>query len=156
MRTSAAGLARVMRMLMDRGRLDGKAFLPPETVDLMLSRQWTHDPSAGDSEGEYGVHRNYFNAWGLGNQHFLDVSGPYRGDRLVEGGGFTAVGHLGDAWGLAGTFAFNRETRNGIIVLIGGVAIDPMKNPGVYSAFSRHEEKILTAIYRRAIRGMGD
>ncbi len=156
LRTSAAGLARVMRMLMDRGRLDGKAFLRPETVDLMLSRQWTHDPSAGDSEGEYGVHRNYFNAWGLGNQHFLDVSGPYRGDRLVEGGGFTAVGHLGDAWGLAGTFAFNRETRNGIIVLIGGVAIDPMKNPGVYSAFSRHEEKILTAIYRRAIRGMGD
>lgn len=156
LRTSAAGLARIMRMLMERGRIDGKVFLRPETVDLMLSRQWTHDAAAGDSEGEYGIHRNYFNAWGLGNQHFLDVSGPNRGDRLVEGGGFTAVGHLGDAWGLAGTFAFNRESRDGIIVLVGGVAIDPLRNPGMYSAFSRHEEKILTAIHRRAIRGIAD
>jgi hypothetical protein len=146
-----------MRMLMDDGRSDGRAFLRKETVDAMLSRQWRYDAAAknGDSRSEEG-HKDLFNAWGLGNQHFLDVSGPGRGDRLVEGGGFTGVGHLGDAWGLTATFAFNRETRDGLIYLIGGVAIDPEKNRGAYSALYRHEEKILTALHKRAIRGIAD
>ncbi|MBL0143439.1 MAG: beta-lactamase family protein [Betaproteobacteria bacterium] len=154
LRTSAAGLARIMRMLMDGGLVDAKPFLRSETVDAMLAEQWRYDATAknGDSRSEEG-HKDLFNAWGLGNQHFLDVSGPGRGDRLVEGGGFTGVGHLGDAWGLTAIFAFNREARDGLIVLIGGVAIDPEKNRGAYSGLYRHEEKILTALYRRAIRG---
>ena len=51
--------------------------------------------------------------------------GPDGGDRLVEGGGFTAVGHLGDAWGLLGAFAFDRESRDGFIFLAGGPGFDP-------------------------------
>jgi CubicO group peptidase (beta-lactamase class C family) len=157
LRTRATDLARLMRMLMDGGRIDGRAFLRSETVEAMLGRQWRYDAAAknGDARSEEG-HKDLFNAWGLGNQHFLDVSGRGRGDRLVEGGGFTGVGHLGDAWGLTATFVFNREARDGLIVLIGGVAIDPEKNRGAYSGLYRHEEKILTALHKRAIRGIAD
>jgi CubicO group peptidase (beta-lactamase class C family) len=157
LRTSAAGLARIMRMLMDGGRIDGREFLRGETLEAMLSRQWTHDAAAGngDARSEEG-HRDLFNAWGLGNQHFVDLSGPGRGDRLVEGGGFTGAGHLGDAWGLTAAFAFSRDKREGLIFLIGGVAIDPEKNHGKYSALFRHEERILTALHRRALRGLAD
>src|SRR6185295_8736653 len=91
LRASAADLGRVMRMLMARGEIDGRRFLKAQTVDLMLSRQWTWREGAGNSA--YGTGKQRLNAWGLGNQHFLDVGGAGSGDRLVEGGGFTGVGH---------------------------------------------------------------
>ena len=91
------------------------------------------------------------NARGLGAQIFLDISGPGRGDRVVDGGGMNAVGHLGDAWGLTSAMLFDREKKNGMIFLIGGPGFNPETNPGKYSSFFRHEEMILTALYRRAI-----
>jgi hypothetical protein len=120
----------------------------------MLSRQWRRGERDGDSD--YGSHRSRFNAWGLGNQHFLDVSGPDFGDRLLEGGGFTAIGHLGDAYGLLGTLALDRASRNGFAFLIGGTGCDPETQRGVFSAGARFEERIVTALYRRAIAGRTD
>ena len=120
----------------------------------MLSRQWQRGPDNGESD--YGSHRGRFNAWGLGNQHFLDLSGPDFGDRLVEGGGFTAVGHLGDAYGLMGTFAFNAASKDGLVFLVGGTGFDPETDRGAYSAAARFEERIATALYRRAIQGKAD
>lgn len=153
LRTSARGLARIMRMLMDRGAVDGKPFLRPETIDTMLAEQWRFDTRRrnGDAASEEG-HPGLFNAWGLGNQHFLDLSGPGRGDRLVEGGGFKGVGHLGDAWGLTGTFVFEPKARDGLIVLVGGVGANPETQPGTYSAHYRHDERLLSALWRGALR----
>ncbi|MEP7069910.1 MAG: serine hydrolase, partial [Usitatibacter sp.] len=154
LRASASDLARVMRMLMNSGELDGKRILSTETVDAMLARQWPRGGAGGESG--YGSHKARFNAWGLGNQQFLDVSGPDFGDRLVEGGGFVASGHLGDAYGLFATFAFDRASRNGFIFLVGGTSFDPEGERGAYSAASRFEERIATALYRRAIQGRAD
>ena len=152
---ATADLGRIMRMLMNGGALDGRRILKPETVDAMLALQWRHDGGAnGDSS--YGNSKGVFNAWGLGNQHFLDISGPVFGDRLIEGGGFTAVGHHGDAYGLYAAFVFDRATKNGMIMLIGGTGFDPDTDRGAYSAAPRFEERILTAIYRRAIQGKAD
>ena len=149
LRISAAGLGRIMRMLMNGGELDGKRVLRKETVAAMLAPQWRHDGRNGESD--YGTRKQRFNAWGLGNQHFVDVGGPGRGDRLVEAGGFKAVGHLGDAYGLTAVFAFDPASRDGMIVLVGGTAFDPDTDPGRYSSLSRYEERILDALYR-AIR----
>jgi hypothetical protein len=91
------------------------------------------------------------NAWGLGNQQFLDISGPGSGDRLVEGGGFKAVGHTGDAWGLTSALVFDRTKKIGIIFLAGGPGFNPETAPGKYSAHHRYEEQILTALYRHAV-----
>jgi hypothetical protein len=120
----------------------------------MLSTQWRYDAALRNGSNADGDESQRFHEWGLGNQHFLDVSGPHRGDRLVEGGGFRAVGHFGDAWGLTSSFVFDREKKNGMIFLIGGPGFDPETYPGAYSAQYRHEEKILTALYRHAILGL--
>jgi CubicO group peptidase (beta-lactamase class C family) len=154
LRASAADLGRVMLMLMNSGEIDARRILAKETVDTMLARQWPRTGAAG--QNQYGSHKGRFNAWGLGNQQFLDVSGPDFGDRLVEGGGFPASGHLGDAYGLFATFAFDRATKNGFVFLVGGTGFDPERERGAYSSASRFEERIATALYKRAILGVTD
>jgi CubicO group peptidase (beta-lactamase class C family) len=151
LRASAADLSRVMRMLMNRGTLDGKRFLEARTVDAMLARIWKYEGANGDTS--YGTSKDFFNAWGLGIRHFVDVSGAGSGDRLVDGGGFTGVGHHGDAYGLRGTFVFDPKTRDGIVYLAGGTGFDPAGDRGLHSGFLRYEERILDAVYRHALRG---
>jgi CubicO group peptidase (beta-lactamase class C family) len=157
-RLSAAGLATIMKMLMQKGRHRGASFLRPATIDEMLATLWrwngrrdtTGDATDTASNGnpDFGSHRESMLEWGLGNQHFVDHTGPGIGDRLVEARGFTAVGHTGDAWGLRGAMVFDPRGRDGMIFLIGGHGFDPETYPGTYSANYRHEEKILTAMHR--------
>ncbi|MFL6635458.1 MAG: serine hydrolase domain-containing protein, partial [Massilia sp.] len=139
LRISARDMGVVMRMLMGHG----PRLLKPSTLELMFSRQWTYDGRNGDTSD------GLFHCWGLGNEQFPDDAGT----RLVEGGGFPAVGHLGDAYGLMSVFAFDRKRRNGMIVLVGGTSTDPFgpANKGKYSSLARFQERILTALYRGAI-----
>ena len=158
-RLTAEGLGKVMLMLMNDGVHEGRQILKQDSVEQMFSVQWRHDGGGlnGNSNGEvgFGAHSDLMNVWGLGVQHFQDISGPNRGDRLVEGGGFKASGHLGDAWGLTSAMVLDRKTKNGLIFLTGGPGFDPETYTGKYSAFYRHEEQILTALYKRAIVGDG-
>jgi hypothetical protein len=114
----------------------------------MFSEQWTNNGSNGDTL------RGLYHSWGLGTQRFANTPGS--GNRLVQGGGFSAVGHLGEAYGLVSTFVVDLEHRNGLISLIGGFGTDPELYPGQYSALVRSEELILTALYRRAVLGKAD
>jgi len=154
LRATVADLGRVLGMLAGGGELDGRRFLSRRAVDEMLAIQWRHDGRNGDRD--YGNRRSRLNAWGLGLQRFLDASGPAAGDRLVEGGGFPAVGHLGDAYGLTGVVALDPASGNGMVVLVGGTGFDPDTDPGAYSSLARYEERILTALHRRAILGKPD
>jgi CubicO group peptidase (beta-lactamase class C family) len=154
-RLSAEGLGVIMLMLMNGGETANGRFLKAATVAALLMRAWTFTPAGkglpANGQPNFGSHQALMNAWGLGNQHFLDISGPKGGDRLVQGGGLTGVGHIGDAWGLTSAFVMNRERRCGFIYLIGGPGDDPEKHPGRYSAFYRHEEAVMTALYRGAV-----
>ena len=153
-RLSAADLGKVMLMLMNEGMHDGKRVLSVASVREMLREQWRADADGSGKNGDVnsGGGKQLMNAWGLGNQHFLDVTGAARGDRLVEGGGFTALGHLGDAWGLTSAFVFDPKSKNGMIFLSGGPGFDPDTTPGAYSALHRYEERILSALYKYALR----
>jgi CubicO group peptidase (beta-lactamase class C family) len=151
-RLSAQSLGKIMLMLMNDGQHEGRTILKKESVDEMLKAQWRHDGSGKNGASTYGNGKNAMNEWGLGNQHFLDVTGPGSGDRLVEGG-FKAVGHTGNAWGLTSALVFDREKKNGMIFLVGGPAFDPATDVGKYSAHPRYEERILTALHREAITG---
>ena len=142
LRMSAADLGKIMLMLIDGGRFEGQAFLKPSSVAAMLSRQWRFD--AGRPNGD--THHGLFTEWGLGVQHF--ESKPGRGSNLIAGGGVAASGHLGEAYGLLSVFAFDAVRRNGVVVLIGGTVQEPSATPGKYSALSRHEELVLTTLYR--------
>jgi CubicO group peptidase (beta-lactamase class C family) len=137
LRVSAAGLGKVMLMLINDGVHQGKRILAPATLRTMFARQWTDNGTNGDTE--HGLYR----CWGLGNQQFPD--------RLVEGGGYAGVGHLGDAYGLRSVFVVNLEQRSGMIVLVGGVSSDPDAYKGAYSSMARFEERILSAMHRRLL-----
>jgi len=139
LRISARDMGVVMRMLMG----SGPRLLQPATLDLMFSRQWTYDGRNGDTAD------GLFRCWGLGNEQFPDAPGT----RVVEGGGFPAVGHLGDAYGLMSVFVFDPARRHGMIVLAGGTSTDPFApaNKGRYSSLARFQERILTALYEGAI-----
>jgi CubicO group peptidase (beta-lactamase class C family) len=105
--------------------------------------------------GDGGSYRGLYHAWGLGNQQFTDTSivrdGRASGDRLVEGGGFTGVGHLGWSWGLNALFAFDPASNNGMIYVSTGVGADPDRQPGKFSSEARFQERITDALYLGAI-----
>jgi CubicO group peptidase (beta-lactamase class C family) len=155
LRISTADLAQIMLMLMNGGRHDGRQILAPQTVASMFSRQWTLSAANGSANGDGGSYRGLYHAWGLGNQQFTDTSivkdGKASGDRLVEGGGFKGVGHLGWSWGLNALFAFDPATKNGMIYVSTGVGADPDKQPGRFSSEARFQERITDAVYRGAI-----
>jgi len=144
LRISARDLGTIMLMLMGGGRHAGRRILGAATLERMFARQWSADGHGGNGDTLDGL----FNAWGLGNAQFPDQPGQ----RLVEGG-FGAVGHLGDAYGLRSVFAFDPARRNGLIVLVGGTSSDPGLQKGRYSALARFEEQILTSMFRHAIAG---
>lgn len=145
LRISAAGLGKIMRMLLDGGRYQGKQVLQPASIALMFGRQWQLALDGGNGDSERGLYR----AWGLGNQQFDAVAG--QGNRLVEDASFAAVGHLGDAYGLVSAFVLDFANKNGMVSLVGGTGSDPERYPGRYSAMGRSEELILTTLYRGAI-----
>ncbi|WP_229256055.1 serine hydrolase domain-containing protein [Duganella fentianensis] len=144
LRISALGLGQLMQMLLQQGQYQGRTILQPDSIRLMFSQQWLYDGRNGDTEqGQYG-------SWGLGSQRFGQLADGR--DRLVEDAGFHAVGHLGEAYGLLSTFAVDFERGIGMVVLIGGLGRDPALYPGQYSALTRSEERILTALYRHVTR----
>jgi len=142
LRISARGLGTVMLMLMHGGVHDGRRILKASTLAQMFARQWT----AVDTDGVHNTADGRFTARGLGNAHYPDQPGK----RLVEGG-FDAVGHLGDAYGLRSVFAFDATRRNGMVVLVGGTAVDPASRPGRGAILAGFEEKVLTSLFHHAI-----
>jgi CubicO group peptidase (beta-lactamase class C family) len=157
LRISTLELARIMLMLMQGGRDGERQILAPQTIATMFGRQWTLSPdgSNGSPDGDGGSYHGLFQAWGLGCQLFTDTSivrdGRASGDRLVDGGGFRGVGHLGWAWGLNALFAFDPLTKNGMIYASNGVGADPDRQYGKYSSEARFQEGITDALYRGAI-----
>lgn len=146
LRISAPSLGVVMRMLMNGGVHGQSRLFQRATLERMFARQWTHDGRAG-IEGNGDTLKGLYHAWGLGNQHFPDRPGM----RLVEGGGFDALGHLGEAYGLRSVFAADLARGNGLVVLSGGSSADPDLQVGRHSALARYEERILDALYQYAI-----
>jgi CubicO group peptidase (beta-lactamase class C family) len=145
LRISAHDMGVVMQMLMNGGMHDGRRILEQSTLDQMFARQWTYDGKGGNGDSLGGL----FNCWGLGNEQFPDD--PATNTRLVEGGGFAAVGHLGDAYGLMSVFVADLRNRNGMVALVGGTSADPLAYKGKYSSLARFQEQILSSMHRRAI-----
>src|SRR5689334_24747384 len=124
MRISAADMGKIMLMLISNGRHEGRQILRPESLQAMFAEQWRYIARSGDTL------KGLYHSWGLGTQRFADE--PGKGNRLVSGGGFSAVGHLGEAYGLISTFVVDLQRKNGLVSLIGGFASDPDAYPGQF------------------------
>ena len=149
LRISSDDLGVLMQMLLQGGRHRGQPFLSENAMRLLSTEQWRHDPQApnGDTLDEAMV------SWALGPQRFTDrSSGPGRGDRLVEGGGFSGWGHMGDAYGLLGAFALDPVRRNGLIVLLGSPSRSPYGPKLAWTSLAPDEGRVLSALWNRSIR----
>jgi len=134
LRISARDLARVGRMLLNGGELDGVRILSPRSVEMMLTPVWRFDGQNGARDEESATICSY----GLATQQI-----PTRGCPDDPGtSGAALIGHAGDAYGLRSGMWIDRRHGRGIAYFVTGVPDDPPDK----SMFSAAE----TAAFRRA------
>jgi CubicO group peptidase (beta-lactamase class C family) len=129
LRISARGLARVGRMLLDGGTLDGVRILSPQSVDTLLTQVWRFDGSNGDTE------KGFYCSYGHATQQ---IPTPVRGCADDMGTrGATLVGHAGDAYGMKSGIWIDRARGVGIAYFVTGVPAVAPNGPG--TAFTAAE-----------------
>jgi len=118
LRISARGLARIGRMLLNAGTLDGVRILSPQSVDTLTGQLWRYDGANGiTSEG--GADTGFYCSYGLATQQ---IPTPLRGCHDDMGTkGATLVGHAGDAYGVKSGVWIDRATGRGIAYFVTGV-----------------------------------
>jgi len=133
LRISAAELARIMILHLDKGKYEGKQLISGKSIKLMHTPEWVCNGTNGDVED------GRMDSRGPG-VHILPKAGP--GEVLPEG--VTMMGHSGSAYGLISLFYFNPEGRYGFIFMTNGVFDGPKKNAG--SPFYSCEDAIVKAL----------
>jgi CubicO group peptidase (beta-lactamase class C family) len=134
LRISARGLARIGRMLLDGGTLDGVRILSAQSVAAMLGPSWTFDGRNGSRGGESEAICRY----GFAVQQL--ASGALGCADDPEGTGRQWIGHSGDAYGLRSGLWIDRSQGVGIAYFVTGLPDDP---PRGRSAFRAAEEAML-------------
>lgn len=142
LRISANGLAKIGRLLLNDGELDGVRLLQSESVDELIKPLWTYDGSNGmtheeDEAGPATAHGAFFCRYGLAMQTLATPSAMCGDDPF--GDGAPRVGHAGNAYGLLSGLWIDREKGTGVAYFATGV--DSVA-PGMHSAFSRIEEQL--------------
>ncbi len=125
---SARGLAKIGRMLLGNGAVDGVRILSPASVRLLETPLWSWDGTNGDSwHGQicrYGLAVAF-------------LASPYPGCHDDPfGDGAQRLGHLGDAYGLRSGLWIDPAKGTGVAYL----ATDAPNTPGKRSAYTAAEE----------------
>lgn len=135
LRISALGLARIGRLLLGDGEVDGVRLLTPASVRTLAQPAWTFAPGNGvtgeDSDG------GFFCRYGLAVQTLATRRDGCRDDPF--GDGIARVGHAGDAYGLKSGVWVDRAGGTGVAYFATGMADAPA---GAHSAFSAIEETL--------------
>jgi CubicO group peptidase (beta-lactamase class C family) len=118
LRISARGLARVGRMLLGGGTLDGVSILSRQSVEAMLGSAWRYNGGNGARDGESETICSY----GLAIQQLSGTSTGCATD--PSGGGYHLVGHSGDAYGLRSGLWIDHQRGAGIAYYVTGLADD--------------------------------
>jgi CubicO group peptidase (beta-lactamase class C family) len=132
LRVSMRGLARVGRLLLNGGTLDGVRIISPQSVDALLTPAWQFDGRNGDTD------QGFYCTYGLATQQIPTSTYGCRdnpaGDDVVR------VGHAGDAYGLRSGLWIDRSSGTGVAYFVSGLTADP---PRGRSAYRRAEEAAL-------------
>jgi CubicO group peptidase (beta-lactamase class C family) len=131
LRISARGLARIGRMLLGGGTLDGVRILSPQAVDTLFAQVWRFDGSNGATDGGFTC--------SAGNgTHQIPNKMPGCADDMGTRGA-VLTGHAGDAYGMKSGLWIDRQRGRGIAYFVTGVADPAPKAPGsAYSAAEVH------------------
>jgi CubicO group peptidase (beta-lactamase class C family) len=132
LRISMRGLARVGRLLLGRGRVDGVRLLSPRSVRLLATPLWTFDGANGDTQNGFTC------SYGLAVTFLATPNKACRDD--VFGDGKRRWGHAGEAYGLRSGLWIDPASGTGIAYF----ATDVADAPGNRSAFTTAEEKLAT------------
>jgi CubicO group peptidase (beta-lactamase class C family) len=131
LRISARGLARIGRMLLNGGTLDGVRILSPGAVEALVSQVWQYDGKNGATDG------GFYCSAGNGT-HRLPNRVPGCADDMGTRGA-TLVGHAGDAYGMKSGLWIDRSRGLGIAYFVTGVADPAPKAPdSAYTAAEVH------------------
>ena len=138
LRISARDLARIGRMLLNDGTLDGVRILQPASVALLATPVWQYNGNNGVIGEEDEPNRGgFFCAYGLAVQHLAQGDGKQCRDDLF-GDGHPRMGHSGNAYGLLSGLWIDRAAGTGVAYFSTGVAND---SSGTHSNFSATEEQ---------------
>jgi len=141
LRISARGLARVGRMLLNGGVLDGMSILSPQSVEALVTPIWTFNGSNG------GTDHGFYCRYGLATETLATKVEGCRDD--PAGDGVERVGHAGEAYGLRSGIWIDRAKGSGIAYFVTGLAEVP---PTGRSAFKAAEERAFRAAIRLSQR----
>jgi CubicO group peptidase (beta-lactamase class C family) len=137
LRISARGLARIGRMLLNRGTLDGVPILSPASVDTLLTQVWRFDGNNGTTDG------GFYCSYGHATQQ-IPTPVPGCADDMGTRGR-TLVGHAGDAYGMKSGIWIDRVRGVGIAYFVTGV---PDQAPhGPHTAFTAAETHAFRRTY---------
>ncbi len=139
LRISANGLARIGRMLLNGGELDGVRLLSPASVRTLATPLWQYAPGDGltyeEDTGDLGT--GFFCRYGLAMQTLATPVEGCRDDPF--GDGIARVGHSGSAYGLQSGLWLDLEGGTGVAWFATGM---PPERLGGRSAFSAVEEEL--------------
>jgi CubicO group peptidase (beta-lactamase class C family) len=136
LRVSVVGLAKIGRMLLGQGMVDGVRLLSPASVATLMTPVW--QASGRPQDDDYG---GMMLCYGPG-LHCLSGR-PGASDQPVAGARWW--GHLGEAYGLLAGLWVDREQGRVLVYALTGTRDDPFAAPHV-SGFSAVEEKILAEL----------
>lgn len=131
LRISARGLARIGRMLLNDGTLDGVRILSSQSVSTLLTQVWRYDGKNGATDS------GFYCSAGNGTHQLPNLMTGCADDMGTKGA--TLVGHAGDAYGMKSGLWIDRARGRGIAYFVTGVADPAPKAPGsAYTAAEVH------------------
>jgi CubicO group peptidase (beta-lactamase class C family) len=131
LRISTRGLARIGRMLLNRGTLDGRRILSPAAVDTLLTQVWRFDGSNGQTDG------GFYCSAGNGT-HLLPNLQAGCADNIVPDGA-VLVGHAGDAYNMKSGLWIDVQRGRGVAYFVTAVPDQAPKAAGTaYTAAEVH------------------
>lgn len=137
LRISARGLARLGRMLLNGGELDGVRIISAQSVDTLLTQIWRFDGRNGVTD------KGFYCSFGLATQQIPTRVRGCRDDMGTRG--TLLVGHAGDAYGLKGGLWIDRARGIGIAYFVTGIP-DKARRDG-RSAFTAAEARAFRRTY---------
>lgn len=141
LRISVRGLARVGRMLLNRGTINGVRILSPTSVDTMLAPIWRFDGSNGETDD------GFYCSYGLASQQIPNRMQGCNDD--PAGDGIVRVGHAGEAYGLRSGLWLDRASGTGAALFVTGLGESPPQGRSAYRAVEEAALKRALDLLRR-------
>lgn len=137
LRISARDLAKVARMLLNDGVLDGKRILSRQAVQTLLAQRWHYEGSNGVTD------QGFYCSYGYAIQQ-LARRVPGCRDAILPGR-TSLLGHAGDAYGLKSGVWIDPARGVGIVYFVTGVPVNAPKSGA--GAFTSAEARAFRRTY---------